>query len=420
MFKLTSPRARQVMLAGLLVLGLLSGLSSRALAQGTGGDLAERSRAMQLFEENKFADALPLLEKLAAAHPDDTVVLEQLGWATIVVAASMKDPEARKQARERARKALLRAKELGDTSELLRTGLEHLAGPDPAEFTFSSNKDAEAAMRAGEEAHSRGDLDAAITAYQRALQFDPKLYMAALFTGDMYFKKGYQERVPATKKVQLDKAGEWFARAIAIDPDSETAYRYWGDALMAQGKPDEARQKFIEAIVAEPFNRTAYVGLMQWAEQNNVKLGHPNIEPLAKVNVNEDKKVDVFVDPKLRDSEDGSGVWEHYAFVRTQWVVEKFAKAFPTEKTYRHSLQEETDALRKVAEMAADLRKSGKVKALSPSLEILVKLNDAGLLEPYVLFARVDRGIAQDYADYRRTNRDKLKRYWNEIVVLPY
>src|SRR5437879_8137856 len=41
-------------------------------------------------------------------------------------------------------------------------------------------------------------------------------------------------------------------KAIAIDANRETAYRYWGDALDAQGKTNLARDKFVEAIVAEP------------------------------------------------------------------------------------------------------------------------------------------------------------------------
>src|SRR2546427_10588887 len=103
----------------------------------------------------------------------------------MVVAGSMKDPAQRKQTRDRARAAFLRAQELGDNSNLLKAGLEHLAGPDPAELTFSRNKDADAAMREGEEAHSRGNLDLALAKYQRALELDPKLYEAALYAGDM-------------------------------------------------------------------------------------------------------------------------------------------------------------------------------------------------------------------------------------------
>ena len=47
----------------------------------------------------------------------------------------------------------------------------------------------------------------------------------------------------------------------------------------------------------------------------------------------------------------------------------------------------------------------------------VVRVNDAGLLEPYILFAHPDPGIARDYAGYRTANRDKLRRYWLEIVI---
>jgi hypothetical protein len=47
-----------------------------------------------------------------------------------------------------------------------------------------------------------------------------------------------------------------------------------------------------------------------------------------------------------------------------------------------------------------------------------VKLNEDGFLEAYVLFARPDQGIARDYAPYRATNRDKLKQYWLNVVII--
>ena len=96
---------------------------------------------------------------------------------------------------------------------------------------------------------------------------------------------------------------------------------------------------------------------------------------------------------------------------------EKFANAYPGEREYRRSLAEEVDALKAVAEWASMQLKEKKVSQLSPSLANLVKLKDAGLLEAYVLFARVDKDIARDYAAFRSSNRDKLKRYWLEVVI---
>ncbi|MBA2732726.1 MAG: tetratricopeptide repeat protein, partial [Acidobacteria bacterium] len=270
---------------------MLSSAVPRSFAQGAAANQDERQRALQLYDQNKFADAVPILEKLVKANPDDVVLLERLGWATLVVAGSIKDPQERKKGRDRARTYLLRAKELGNDSELLRTGLENLAGSDPAEIAFSSNKEADRAMREGEEAHTKGNLDKAIVAYQRALQLDPKLYFAALFIGDMYFKKGYQANDPRLKKEQMDKAGEWFARAIAIDENIETAHRYWGDALMNLGNQEEAKAKFVGAIIADPGNQKGYMGLSQWGQRNQTGMAHPKIEIPVKLSLSGDKKL---------------------------------------------------------------------------------------------------------------------------------
>ena len=49
---------------------------------------------------------------------------------------------------------------------------------------------------------------------------------------------------------------------------------------------------------------------------------------------------------------------------------------------------------------------------------MLVKLNEDGFLEAYILFAHPDQGIVRDYAAYRKDNREKLRRYWSEVVIM--
>ena len=48
---------------------------------------------------------------------------------------------------------------------------------------------------------------------------------------------------------------------------------------------------------------------------------------------------------------------------------------------------------------------------------MLKKLNDAGLLESFVLFVRADTGMKQDYPAYRQNNRDKLNLYLTQYVM---
>jgi tetratricopeptide (TPR) repeat protein len=413
-----SLNAKRFLLNTCLLLTFCLGLSATQAVFAQPADYAaERRRAIDLYDQNKFADAIPILEKLVTIKNDDVDVWERLGWATLVVAGTMQDPAQRKQARERARRALLRAQQLGDDSNLLHQGLEILAAPDQADLSFSVNKEADAAMREGEAAHARGDLDQALAKYRRALEFDPKLYEAALFAGDMEFKKGYNSTDPQYRNAAFDRSGVWFAKAIAIDPNRETAYRYWGDALDAQGKTNDALDRFVEAIIADPYNRSPYVGLTQWAQRHKVQLGHPKIEPPNAPTTQGDKTT-VNIDPRALNSTDGSNNWLMYSLTRVAWSKSDFFRNYPAEKTYRHSLKEEAAALRMVADACAKDLQSGKVKALEPSLAMLVKLNEDGFIEPYVLFARPNQGIARDYPAYRATNRDQLKRYWISVVII--
>jgi len=399
--------------AGLVIVAMLM-LASGAFAAAQ--DPAERQRALELYDSNNFVAALPLLEKLSAAKPDDVVILSRLGFALYANSATEKDPAQRQRMRDRARTILLRSRTLGDNSNLTAMVLDSLSAPDSTQLPFSNIQTAEAAIREGEAAFVKGDLDKALAAYKRALDSDPRLYDAALYAGDVEFKKGSNSTDPQFRSDHFDAAGTWFAKAIAIDANRETAYRYWGDALDTQGRTEQARDKFVDAIVAEPYGRRSYVGLTQWGERHKVTLGHPRIDPPNSAST-QDGKTTLSIDPKTLNSNDGSNEWLMYDLTRLAWSKGEFFKNYPEEKVYRHSLKEEATALRLVAEAAAKDLKSGKVKTLEVSLDNLVKLNESGMLESYILFAHPDQGIARDYPAYRTANRDKLRRYWLDVVI---
>ncbi|MBV9959847.1 MAG: tetratricopeptide repeat protein [Acidobacteria bacterium] len=392
----------------LLSLCLLLCLQTLAHAQGMDNYEAERKRAIELYEQNKYIEALPIFEKLAAANSQDREVQELYGHLLAATAITEKDAAKRKQMRARARTYLLRAQELGADNALLKQTLAGIPpdGGDAGSLTFSNKAEAEDAMREGEAAFMAGDMSKARKSYERAMKADPQLYEAPLFMGDVYYK---------TEK--YDEAGEWFARAIAVDPNRETAYRYWGDVLMRQGKMDAARDKFVEAYITEPYNRLAPQGLIQWAQRNKVRLAHPKIEIPVNVSGDKDNARITLDSAMLNGKDNGLAAWLLYGGERARWKTEKFARTYPGEKAYRHSLAEEAAALRAVLSFVESQLKEKKIKELEPSLAELKKLNDAGLLEAYILLARADAGIVEDHAAYLKTNRDQLRRYALEFVI---
>lgn len=392
---------------------IIAGSQHLAVAQMIEDYADQRKLGFQLYKENNFTAALPVFERLAAANPKDREVVEYLGIMLIGSATGLKDQGERRVARARGRSFLVKAQEMGADDLLLKEMLAQIPEDGRTVDNFSIKKEVDDAMREGEAAFGANEFDKAVDAYGRALALDPKLYNAALFTGDVYYK---------SKK--YDKAGEWFAKAIGIEPDRETAYRYWGDALMAQGRMSEARDKFVEAFLAAPYDRLSRAGLIQWANANQVSLAHPNIVIPSNVGQGTNGEINITLDSNsLKGDDTGTAAWMIYGIGRAGWqpgkdgMGKKFTKQFPNEKSYRHSLAEEMDGLGLVLISVKEQQKDGKIKKLEPSLSALIKLQDAGLLESYILLARPDAGIAQDYEQYRKANMEKLRRYLKDVVI---
>jgi tetratricopeptide (TPR) repeat protein len=360
---------------------------------------AIKARAQALVDKQNFLEALPLYEKLAVLFPKDALVYRNLGFSLLAQATNTEDADARRQLRVRARKAFANASDLGDKSLLVKGVLDGLPEDGRDAEGFSDNAEANKAMQRAEGFFTSGKMDDAFKAYQEALALDPRCYFAALFSGDVMVQTN-----------KFDEAEKWYQRAIAIDPFQETAYRYSATPLMRQGKYDQARERYIEAYITNPYSRLALSGLVQWGQTTQTPLGHPRID-IPKTTVGSDGKPNTTIN--MTTADDGSLAWISYTGTRSQWEKEKFKKAFPNEKQYRHTLAEEVDALRSVVSTA----KSTKPKKLNEQIAMIETLDKDGVLEAYILLAVPDAGIAKDHRDYLRHNRDKLRLYVSKYVI---
>jgi tetratricopeptide (TPR) repeat protein len=397
-----------VRLTKVLVITILVALCSAggsAQTPANAGDDPARREAFQLYDAGTYVDAMPLLEKVVADHPSDLVAKEHWAFSIVGYATTLPDPAERKKARARARAIAVQVKEAGGNSNLLQIMLS--LPEDGSETSFSDRKEVDDAMKTAEADFGRGDFDKAREGYLHALALDPGNYEAALFAGDVCFKQH-----------AYGQAGEWFARAIQINPNRETAYRYWGDSLTSSSKNDEARGKFIDAVVAEPYSNKSWMGLRQWVDRNKLKLNVLVLQDKAATQT-DGKNATITLDPNmLSGGSSGAAAWIVYSGARLSWQQEKFKKEFPNEAKYRRSLKEEAEALdTMVAVISEDAKSKKKAKPMDPSLLALVQLDHAGMLEPFVLFNRADAGIAQDYPAYRAAHRDALRRYLDEYVV---
>src|SRR5262245_33344382 len=87
-----------------------------AQAEGDAASVGKRLQAMQLFEQGKRLEALPLLEELVQKNPRDHELIVALAASLVRHAATLTDQQAAAQERIRARNLLQEASDFGNKS----------------------------------------------------------------------------------------------------------------------------------------------------------------------------------------------------------------------------------------------------------------------------------------------------------------
>jgi tetratricopeptide (TPR) repeat protein len=103
-------------------------------------------------------------------------------------------------------------------------------------------------------ASMRGDLDAAIAAFEKALTFDPRHVPSKHQIAKCYLRKG-----------EVRKAADILCKIAANRPDMLPARVDYGFALLELNQVAGARTVFQELIVAAPDNARAHLGLAHCA-----------------------------------------------------------------------------------------------------------------------------------------------------------
>lgn len=430
-------------LTPLLLLFPLAALAQQATPHHEANFDSERAQADALFEQTRPLDALPLYEDLARQDPTMAVFQERIGAGLVAKEATLPngstaEQNARLQVHLAAIAAFKRAFALGDRSAYLRAAIEAdqktLTGaitnsiPISVGYTHKPNAQALALEQSAEASFGHADYAQAATLYVSAAQADAAWYEPALYAGDSYFRLN-----------DLANATVWFKKAIALDPDRETAHRYFADALMKANQPAAAREQYILAFVAEPASPSTWTALRQYAQHTHQFLGVPAIQrPDFVVQSGQ-----VVPDAALVASKaDGRACWIAYQQYRAAHGAVSFdlgAKGNPktlnqpivagsidangviTPSGYEHTIAEEHAALRATLADLSEKLRSGEVTeaALDPSLKNLRALEKAGFLGAWIALNAQDAGIRQDYPKYRANHRQHLFDYVSTVLLRP-
>lgn len=451
--------------AGIPVLYAQAPAPSGAAVQHQANFDVERKQANDLFLKGKIAESLPLYEDLCHQDQTITVFAERHGTGLIAKALAMADGSEKLATFEQGLAEIRRGHSMGDNSPYAQTILKDAALIDKAAamgdspdkkaafdkgweeirraqslndgsvlqqtmqnyaaktpigsivsgvpltvgYTYHGTPAAQAKLKEAEAAFQSQNFQAAAKLYIETAELDSAWYDPRLYAGDSYFRMK-----------DWNNAAIWFQKAIDIDPDRETAYRYWGDALIYSGDANGAKRKLEQAIVAEPYSKQGWLKLGQWAAMWQWRV----VQPLITIPEFTTQDGKLKIDPALTtETGDGHASWlvyqnarvAHGAITRTQFIVPggTDANLILHPSGYYHSLTEEVES---IDAMLTDVQKkldAGTVtrEKLEPSLKNLLDLQKAGMIESWILLNAADAGIRHDYPDYRKQHRDLLVKY---------
>lgn len=214
-------------------------------AQTTANDWFDAAK--KLFNEKKYAQAASAYDKAAELNPSNHIAFYQAGWC-------YNDLEIYVKAVDRLKKAIalkpdyhLAYQELGFAYKSLGRNEEALISLNKAVELSPSY--ALAYKQLGDVYKNLLKYDEAITAYKKCYQYDSSNSSACYNLGYVY---NTIEDYP--------NAIEWLQKSLSLKKEGST-YNELGFAYYKLKRNDEALAAYINTIVLEPNNGTAYKGI---------------------------------------------------------------------------------------------------------------------------------------------------------------
>jgi len=362
------------------------------------------SPARGLESKGKYDEAYALYKAWLAQNPGDAEAHFYYGYAMTLQANGENNENAAADLRKKARPHILMAAALGTKNPLLPTLLSSTA-PDYKEGPYSENKKANDLITQAEKAFAQHRYNDSAKLYQEALKYEPDSYETTLYIGDAYF---YDNK--------LTSAIEWFKKAIALDPNKETAHRYLADTLTKLGKRNEALDEYIAAVVAEPYAQFPSAMLERVAQGVNPLYKSSPLRDIPKLTVGlnaSGKNLDIGIASKA----DKNDMTLEYVTARAVWIATESQKRFPNGVDRHYCAEEEAAGLRAFAAKVFELndKKDTDASNYLAAAVAIKKLDEAGLLEAAIYLDHATNTIAQDYPAYREKHRDLLERYLREF-----
>jgi tetratricopeptide (TPR) repeat protein len=293
--------------------------------------------------------------------------------------------------------------------------------PDAKAATFF--KEAESSLAAGR-------LQQAADAYAKGLALSPEYGPGWVNAGDVQFAR-------------KDYAGAlgFYRKALALDPSLAQAHHFAADSLFKLDRLSEAEDEYVQALVYDPSYEEVWRSLKIVGPRAGFSAHRPAVStPAGAIGDNVDGKVEIGVaDPEWLQYLNCKAVWRHedaYRKVKVAAVPPRYSRSLTVAgTTYPWSVVEEAECLRSyiagnLSATAARLEPGGKsgqaagvsrekvLAAASELVRTLVQVEDADLLDGFILFALFGQRCPMAVALFSDAERSQMERFVRKFVIV--
>jgi arylsulfatase A-like enzyme/thioredoxin-like negative regulator of GroEL len=187
-------------------------------------------QALVYLEEERYDDAIPLLEKVTKGEPRSSTGHLELGRALVHVKRYDEAIPALRTAVEKVPNSGMAHFELG--LALVKTAQWEAALPEFQAAVAATSNSAQMHFYLAAVLTKLRRHEEAIPEYEAALKLDPDHYQTNLIYGRIVLMQGKKQR-----------ALNMLQKAIRAEPESRQAHRYLADVFMAMGQPARANRE---------------------------------------------------------------------------------------------------------------------------------------------------------------------------------
>ncbi|MEZ5307077.1 MAG: tetratricopeptide repeat protein [Pyrinomonadaceae bacterium] len=375
------------------ILPILILSATTSLFAQTASDRENFLIAKSLISQSKYIDALPYLEKVEGAFPDDVDYWTYYGIGLSIKGVTLTDKTERNGYYKRAKKALQRASELGTENPRALDLLSMIDSMMETDNFSDANPEVEAALRKGEEFFGRSEWAEAYKYYEKAHKLDPLNYEAVLFMGDCYYsQQAYKQAIPL------------FQQAIDINSEKSIGHYFLGDAYLYDGRSQAALEKYIDSFIRDPQAEVSWSNFSKWSDVSDQQITMSTVAPPGGEPTGE-----IVLAPSRLEESDGTSSWMKYGESVQAWKARNVGKRF--------DVATEAAGLQAVSDEFKRLMKTGKVKEPDEDLQTLVKIADDGMLVQYVYLFRMRKSFSEDYQFAMRKNEPLVRRFIKKYIL---